>query len=1271
MAIAMPSNWPTGDARVPGGGEHYALAANDRAALAAAPGDLSAALAGFTAALEIDALCWPAHYNLAMLEGENNRPRVGLRQAETSADPIPGLYDNSSKTRVAVVSFLFNWPSTGGGIVHTFELCQFIRAAGYEIRLIYACYPPWGIGGITGELPFPSDRLDFVEGDWTMANILGRYSAAVDAFDAHIAIVTDSWNIKPLLADALRGRRVILRLQAMECLCPLNNVRLLPEPGGVARQCTLHQLAVPDACRACIAGRGHQSGALHRAERELCDVGTPEYDAALRRAFRAAEAVLVVNPLTEALVRPYAKNVNVVTAGMDPARFPWPLPDAADAASEGRPLRLLFAGLVDEWMKGFHVLHDACSLLWRTRRDFELLATANPPGRVDEFTLYVGWLSQEELPRQIRAADVLIMPTIAQEGLGRTAVEAMACGRPVVASRIGGLPATVVEGATGLLFEPGDASDLARKLAALLDDTDLRRRMGEAGRKRFEEYYSWPVIIDRHYRPLLGPTTRPSLAVAGQSEFPPVAAGLGCVLAVRDRPAVVLERTFQTCAYQTVQPIDKVLLDFGSAAASTEEYAALCERFGWRLVRAGPAGREWSLPAAYNLAVSALSDDVTVVFKSDVDVLLGRNVLETAARLGADAFCQFQYFTTPSDVRYPEAFSGPDDLIRVFEQRGRPTPSVGQGLFACPARWFRQVGGFDLAYASWGYEDHDLRWRAEQSLPVVDVDFHEALLVHQWHPPARDAGPAEVNRAYFERMKASGSVVRNGGRLTPLEAQPTPAALAAPPTPRIVVATRSLHDDLYQLSGDLLDFGGAGPHGPVPRERWRFTGVDAAGYFRELARLDADWVVNLDEDAFLLDPAALARLVRQMGEQGYAACGLPDGGTVAIRRHNPAACNACFNVLDVRRVRAAWRDWDAALAARFRQEFVDRLPGFASRSEFAFDHFEPYYGPFFALLAAGERILYLDGRAWDDGVSTVVIAPDGAPLVLHAWYGRDWAADPATRGRIRAAFDYARSHQRRLRDGAVAASAGLPAAYAPVIPARVDQAKLQDAVAEFLGLPVARAMGLYRGCRALHERERYAERLGEYKTLCFEEAYVLYALMSERRPASLADVGTRSGKSARRLLDIRAALGLDAPLTCFDGRDQIEHLRPDEAAVAVGDLRGRFREAVFDPAPPGLAFLDLHDRAVLRESVAATLADRRGWVLAVQCCGRGLCNPHMAVAEDDPNVTTLTGLWERYVLAEAFGVVDPLDPRLDAAETPTHRLRVFDTPHGLAVILPK
>jgi glycosyltransferase involved in cell wall biosynthesis len=477
-----------------------ALVHNDLATLLAAEEDIEAACQEFEAALALDARCEPARINLDLLRQESppSRPETPPPQQAASTDFRP---DGPGPVRIALLSFLFNWPSTGGGIVHTYELAQFLIRAGFQVQHFYACYPPWGIGSVEGRLPFPSRELSFDEAAWDPEQIKDRFRAAVDAFDPDHVIITDSWNIKPLLAEAVRGYPYVLRLQAMELLCPLNNVRFLPEEGGRFRQCPLHQLANPEECARCLQKRGHLSGRLHRAERALSGVGTPDYHARLLRALREAEAVLVVNPLHEAMLSPYTENVRVVTAGMDPARFPWPWPEEPARHPEGKTA-LFFAGLVEEGIKGFDVLHEACALLWQKRQDFELQATGDPPGRFDAFTRFVGWQSQGELPRRLRAADALVMPTLAQEALGRTAVEAMAVGRPVVASRLGGLPFTVIDGATGLLSEPGDARDLARKIETLLDDPALRGRLGQAGRRRFEEHYSWDVIIERHYRPL-------------------------------------------------------------------------------------------------------------------------------------------------------------------------------------------------------------------------------------------------------------------------------------------------------------------------------------------------------------------------------------------------------------------------------------------------------------------------------------------------------------------------------------------------------------------------------------------------------------------------------------------------------------------------------------------------------------------------------------------------------------------------------------------------
>jgi glycosyltransferase involved in cell wall biosynthesis len=88
-----------------------------------------------------------------------------------------------------------------------------------------------------------------------------------------------------------------------------------------------------------------------------------------------------------------------------------------------------------------------------------------------------------DAPALIPAFDIVAVPSLV-EPLGNATLEAMAAGRPVVGSRVGGIPEMVVDGVTGRLVPPRDPQGLAGALRALLVDRDLRTRMGEAGRQR-------------------------------------------------------------------------------------------------------------------------------------------------------------------------------------------------------------------------------------------------------------------------------------------------------------------------------------------------------------------------------------------------------------------------------------------------------------------------------------------------------------------------------------------------------------------------------------------------------------------------------------------------------------------------------------------------------------------------------------------------------------------------------------------------------------------
>ena len=117
--------------------------------------------------------------------------------------------------------------------------------------------------------------------------------------------------------------------------------------------------------------------------------------------------------------------------------------------------------------------------------------------------LFLGY--QDDVAPFYAAFDALVLPS-ANEGTPVSAIEALASGRPVVATRVGGVPDVVRDGIDGFLVDPGDVDALADRLADLASDPDLARRMGETGRSRVLSRYSVDRLIDdvdRFYRTLL------------------------------------------------------------------------------------------------------------------------------------------------------------------------------------------------------------------------------------------------------------------------------------------------------------------------------------------------------------------------------------------------------------------------------------------------------------------------------------------------------------------------------------------------------------------------------------------------------------------------------------------------------------------------------------------------------------------------------------------------------------------------------------------------
>jgi glycosyltransferase involved in cell wall biosynthesis len=124
--------------------------------------------------------------------------------------------------------------------------------------------------------------------------------------------------------------------------------------------------------------------------------------------------------------------------------------------------------------------------------------------RIDDIVRFTGL--RFDVDRFMSASDVVVVPSTWQEPAGLVVVEAMASSRPVIATRVGGIPEYLSEGEVGLLVQPGDPVEIAEAILKVLNDDSMAKRMGAAGRERSEQLFSmekWVADTMAVYEPAL------------------------------------------------------------------------------------------------------------------------------------------------------------------------------------------------------------------------------------------------------------------------------------------------------------------------------------------------------------------------------------------------------------------------------------------------------------------------------------------------------------------------------------------------------------------------------------------------------------------------------------------------------------------------------------------------------------------------------------------------------------------------------------------------
>ena len=192
---------------------------------------------------------------------------------------------------------------------------------------------------------------------------------------------------------------------------------------------------------------------------------------------RARLVICPSNALAKEAKKLGARRVRVIPSGVD-------IP--GEVGEEADPPEILYAGRLSP-EKGILELVEAAE-------GMNLVVAGDGPLR-DRVPMARGFVPHDELGPLYARAAVVAVPSH-REGFGVVCAEAMAHGKPVVASAVGGLLDLVVDGETGLLVPPGDVAALRAALERLLGDRELRRRLGEAGRERVRRQFSWAAVTD-------------------------------------------------------------------------------------------------------------------------------------------------------------------------------------------------------------------------------------------------------------------------------------------------------------------------------------------------------------------------------------------------------------------------------------------------------------------------------------------------------------------------------------------------------------------------------------------------------------------------------------------------------------------------------------------------------------------------------------------------------------------------------------------------------
>jgi len=420
--------------------------------------------------------------------------------------------------KIAAIDLTFCWPTWVPSSFEIKEILCRLQTRGFKVNLFFPYFTEYFPRGlVTSKLPFPATPVPFNRFTFNIHFLKKRMRKAVEGFQPDSVFIWDGYSLKPHLAlDLSKDFPVILKLCSYEILCL--KTTLLADDLTI---CDNTFLKNPQKCIQCYFKGGlfkdfmktffsRKAGSrFHQLAHEFFSslAFKPYYTDIIKKSLKNVKAVIVSNNFTKGLLEGYCSDIKVIPHGVDSKLF-----------KPGMEIKKKYKGVfmperLDGLNQGFFTFVEAVESLLsfnNNANNIKILLFSDEyfsPIHSERFrgNNYLFFFPARDgiAPELYQMSDITVHPHVRPESQGLRAIEAMACGKPVIASKVGVFKDIVEEGKTGFLVEPASKDRLLEKMDFLLKNDEMRMEMGKKARIKVEAQHDWDKIIERDYIPLL------------------------------------------------------------------------------------------------------------------------------------------------------------------------------------------------------------------------------------------------------------------------------------------------------------------------------------------------------------------------------------------------------------------------------------------------------------------------------------------------------------------------------------------------------------------------------------------------------------------------------------------------------------------------------------------------------------------------------------------------------------------------------------------------